>query len=216
MGKQEIVDKTKAFFLKNKVLDMKQLQKAMDVTSQRTVFRYLKELHCLTSYTHTGQYYTLPEIAQFNEDGFWHYEDIGFSSHGTLMNTLQWIISTSESGKTNSELEKLFKIRVQNSLQKLLKPSKIASVKSQNQVLYTSPDSATCQKQLKKRQSIGNRKKLPPWIVAEVLIEALHSLDNSPKIESVVERLKKRGSLITYEQVKQVFAEGDLEKKTPN
>jgi hypothetical protein len=37
-----------------------------------------------------------------------------------------------------------------------------------------------------------------------------------PNIEEIVKRLSKRGSLITQEQVKQVFEENDLEKKTPD
>jgi len=86
---------------------MNQLFKALNTTSRATVFRYLKQLHHLTSYTHNGKYYTLPEIAQFDRDGFWYYGDVGFSRHGTLMNTLSHVITMSESGKTNFELEKL-------------------------------------------------------------------------------------------------------------
>lgn len=214
MGKKTVLDKLKTLFRKNKVLNMEQLLKALGVTSGRTVFRYLQELHALTSYTDAGRYYTISEVAQFDGFGFWHHGDIGFSSRGTLINTLQWVISTSESGKTNSELEKIFRIRVQNTLQRLLKPGRIARVKSQKQHLYTSSDPAIGQQQFEKRQEIRDRKKLPAWIVAEVLIETIRSLSNSPKIEDVMKGLKKRGSLITYEQVKQVFEEEDLEKKT--
>ncbi len=214
MGKKDVLDRLKALFLKNEVLDMKQLLKTISATSRMTAFRYLQELHYLTSYTHMGKYYTLPEVVQFDENGFWYHGDIGFSSHGTLIDTLQWVISTSESGKTSSELDKLFRVRVQNSLQKLLKPNRIRSIKSQKQVLYTSFDHATHQKQLEKRQAIDKKKALPSWIVADVLIEALRSLSATPKIDDVMNRLKKRGSSITYEQVKQVFEEQDLEKKT--
>lgn len=216
MGKEDVLNKTKAFFLKNKVLKTEQLQKFMNVTSPRTVFRYLKELHSLTSYTHIGQYYTLPEIAQFDENGFWHYGDIGFSSRGTLMDTLQYIITTSESGKTSSELDKLFQIRVQNSLQKLLKSQKITVMSSEKPALYISPDPHIGQQQIKKRQKVGKKEKLLPWIVAEVLIACIHTLSSSPNKEAVMKWLKKRGSSITKKQVIQVFEEEDLEKKTPD
>ena len=37
------------------------ISKVIDVKSQRTVRRYIKELKYLTSYTHKGRYYTLEE-----------------------------------------------------------------------------------------------------------------------------------------------------------
>ena len=216
MGKKDILDCLKVLFLKNKVLDMKQIQKIISATSRMTAFRYLQELDYLTSYTHMGKYYTLPEIAKFDKDGFWHYGDVGFSSHGTLMDTLQYVITTSESGKTNSELEKLFQLRVQNSLQKLLKPKKITIMSSTKPMLYINPDPSIGQKQIEKRQKVADRKKLNPWVIAEVLIACVHTLSISPSIEDVMKWLKKRGSAITKEQVEQVFEEENLEKKTPD
>jgi hypothetical protein len=216
MRKKELLIKLRAIFLKNKVLDMQQLKKTIQTTSRRTVLRYLNEMHCFTSYTHTGRYYSLPEVVQFDENGFWHHGDVGFSSHGTLMDTLQYVITTSESGKTNSELEKLFQIRVQNSIQKLLKPKKITVMSSRKPMLYINPDPSIGQQQIEKRQKIADRKKLPPWVVAEVLIACVHTLSGFPNMEEVMKWLKRRGSAITMEQVEQVFEEENLEKKTPD
>ncbi|HPG30463.1 MAG TPA: hypothetical protein PLQ81_06720 [bacterium] len=36
-----------------------------------TIFRKLKELSYITSYSHAGKYYTLNEIAKYNENGIW-------------------------------------------------------------------------------------------------------------------------------------------------
>jgi hypothetical protein len=196
------------------VFDMEQLQKTIHTTSKRTVFRYLQRLHCLTSYTHNGKYYTIPKIAQFDKDGFWHFGDIGFSEHGTLMDTLIHVITTSEAGKTNSELEKHFRTRVQNSLQNLLKPNKIAKASQTKPCLYVSSDPEVSDQQIKKRAKVGSRKRLPNWIVGEILIETIRSFPGQPEIDDVAKRLSKRGSLITHEQVRQVFEENNLEKKT--
>ena len=153
MGKKELLDVARALFLKNNVLDMQQLQKALQTHSRRTVLRYLTELHCFTSYTHAGRYYSLPDVVQFDENGLWRYGDIGFSSYGTLMDTLQHVITTSESGKTNSELQKLFQVRVQNSLQRLLKrPNKITVISPEKPMLYISSDPSIGRKQIEKRQ----------------------------------------------------------------
>jgi len=216
MEKKTDISELERLFAGKKVLDIKQLCKALDTQSRITVFRHLKKMEYLTSYTHSGKYYTLPSIAQFDENGFWHHGDIGFSSQGTLMDTLQHVITTSESGKTNSELEKLFQIRVQNSLQKLLKPKKIIVMSSEKPALYISPDPYIGGQQMERRQKVGKKQKLLPWIVAEVLIACIHTLSISPNMEDVMKWLKKRGSSITKEQVAQVFEEEGLEKKTPN
>ena len=211
MTKKHTLDILKTLFKNKSVLDINQIYQAIKTTSRATVFRYLKDLKHLTSYTHSGKYYTLPEIAQFDSDGFWHYGDIGFSSYGTLINTLSNVISMSESGKTNSELEKHFRIRVQESLRTLQGANKIGRGKigSFNLYVNSDPNISTCQ--IKKRIK-NNRKVLPEWIVAEVLLESIRCLAVLPQAEDVMKQLSKRGSLITKEQVEQVFEEMDLEK----
>lgn len=215
MNKKKTLDILRALFKKHSVLDMKQLFKVINTTSRVTVARYLRELEHLTSYTHNGKYYTLPEIAQFDKDGFWYFGDIGFSIHGTLMSTLAYVITMSEAGKTNSELEKYFRTRVQNSLQILLKPNKIAKATQTKPCLYVSSDPVVSDRQIKRRAKVGSRKRLPDWIVGEILVETIRSFPVQPEIEDIIKRLSKRGSLITREQVRQVFEENDLEKKTP-
>jgi hypothetical protein len=214
LSKKETLEYLKGLFLKHHVLDIKQLYKAINTTSHATAFRYLCELHHLTSYTHNGKYYTLPEIAQFDPNGFWYYGDIGFSSNGTLVNTLAHVIAESESGKSNSELEAHFRTRIQDALRTLLKTKKIARTKPANRYLYVSSDLDISNRQIKKRMKVGDRKRLPDWIVGDILVETIRSFPIQPQIDDVVKRLTKRGSLITKEQVEQVFEEHNLEKKT--
>lgn len=214
MSKKEILAALKANFQKHKVLDIDHVYGIIHTSSHATAFRYLKELQHLTSYTHNGKFYTLPKIAQFNKDGFWYYGDIGFSLRGTLTNTLEYVITVSESGKTNSELEKHFRTRVQRALQTLLSTKKIAKASSKKPCLYVSPDSCIRDLQVKNRLQIGDRKRLPDWIIAEILVEAIRSAPVQSGIDEVANSLAKRGSLITREQVKQVFEENDLGKKT--
>jgi len=215
LSKKETLEYLKSLFLKHRVLDMKQLYKAIDTTSHATVFRYLCELHHLTSYTHNGKYYTLPEIAQFDPNGFWYYGDIGFSSQGTLVSTLAHVIAGSESGKTNSELEAHFRTRVQDALRTLLNTHKIVRTRPADRYLYVSSDPDISDRQIKKRMKVGGRKRLPDWVVGEILVETIRSFPRQPEVEEVVKRLSKRGSLITHEQVTQVFEENHLQKKTP-
>jgi len=202
--------------MKHQVLDIKQLYKILETTSHATVFRYLRELNHLTSYTHNGKYYTLSEIAQFDPNGFWYFGDIGFSFYGTLVDTLAHVVAVSESGKTNSELETHFRTRVQDALRTLLKTNKIVRTRPANRHLYVSSDPIISDRQIKKRTQVGDRKRLPNWIVGEILVETIRSFPIQPQIDDVVKRFAKRGSLITRGQVEQVFEENHLEKKTPD
>jgi len=214
MSKKEALDALKRLFRQKKVLDMVQICAVLDTASKVTAFRRLRELHHLTSYTHNGRYYTLPEMVEFDANGFWYFGDIGFSVHGTLISTLQQMITTSESGKSNSELERDCRTRVQDALRTLLQTQKIARVKPSKPYLYVSIDPAVGDRQIKKRTEVGLRARLPDWIVGEILIETIRSCPVVPSIKEVARRLAKRGSPITGDQVNQVFEEYELEKKT--
>ncbi len=201
--------------LKKRVVDIDSLCSALGTTSRITVFRYLRQLQYLTSYTHSRTYYTLPGIAQFDQDGLWHCGDIGFSAHGTLLDTLAHFVEHSEAGKTNSELEKQFKIRVQNSLLKLLNINKIAREKLVGKTFfYVSTDPGKRKRQVNKRKEQGKKTPVSEWMVIEILVEVIRASSSLISIEAVAHRLRKRGSSITRDQVEQVFQEYGLEKKT--
>ncbi len=51
------------FLLRHQIADLTQLTVALCSTVDVTVFRKLRELDHLTSYSHRGRYYTLREIA---------------------------------------------------------------------------------------------------------------------------------------------------------
>ncbi len=213
--KKNTLAKLKNVFLKKKILEMHDVIKVVNATSRMTAYRYLKKLDYLSSYTHARQFYTLKSIPEFDRDGLWHFGEIGFSKHGTLMETVVHLVNHSKNGKISSDLEKQQRIYVQNALLSLVKAKKISREEQNGVFVYFSSDPETNLKQMEKRNEIGNKKRLPDWIVAEILIETIRSLAEIPDINEVITHLSKRGSLITREQVEQVFEEHDLEKKIP-
>jgi hypothetical protein len=52
-------------------LDELKLKQALGTVVDVTVFRKLKPLDYLTSYSHRGRYYTLREVARFDDKGLW-------------------------------------------------------------------------------------------------------------------------------------------------
>lgn len=145
--KNEYLYILRKLFDKKAVLDMPKVCMALSTTSRTTGFRYLRELHYLTSYTHNGKYYTLPGIAQFDSNGFCYFGDIGFSFHGTLIDTLHKAITQSATGKFNSELEKHCRAKVQAALRTLLHSKKVARVRLEKRYLYVNvnPSAGNCQ-----------------------------------------------------------------------
>lgn len=214
MKKNTPQERLKALFSKKKVLEIDEVIQAVNATSRMTAYRYLKKLDYISSYTHARQFYTLRNIPEFDCDGLWHFGEVGFSKHGTLIDTILYIVNHSKSGKTNSDLEKQHRVYVQNALLSLVKTEKILREEQDGVYVYFSVDPDIGRQQMKKRNKIGSRQRLPVWIVVEILIETLRSLATLPNIDEVMARLSKRGSSITREQVEQVFEENVLEKKT--
>ena len=122
---KKIKKKLRALFRRKRVLNLEKIVEVVGQRSTRTAFRYLKQLDYISSYTHTRSYYTLKEIVTFNQEGFWHFGEIGFSVYGSLKDILVHLINTSDSGHTHSELEQLQKCRAHNTLKDLVKDEKL-------------------------------------------------------------------------------------------
>jgi len=69
-----------------------------------SVRRLLKAIGYFRSYTHNGKWYTLRDSPQFNRDGLWHHQNIGFSKHGSLTATIADLVARSPAGLSAREL----------------------------------------------------------------------------------------------------------------
>src|SRR5258708_12917066 len=85
----------RAYLHRHMIADLPALKHALGASSDLTVFRKLKALGYLSSYTHRGRFYTLRTIPRFDKDGLWSHAAVWFSRHRTLMATLEaWIPPT--------------------------------------------------------------------------------------------------------------------------
>jgi hypothetical protein len=73
-----------ALLSKQKVATMGELKAALKTEVDITVFRKLKQLESITSYSHRGRYYSLKRLARFDENGIWAVEGIRFSDRVRL------------------------------------------------------------------------------------------------------------------------------------
>ena len=214
MIKKEKLEAVVKLFCKEKVLKIDSLFEVFKTESRRTVHRYMKELEYRTSYSHAGQYYTLFEIAEFDTNGLWHYGEIGFSRHGTLLDTIVYLVDRSPEGMTDNELQEKFRLVVRAALIDLVRKKMIVREKRTNRYVYLSPDLAKGKKQLKQREEISADSLMDDSISLRVLLMAYRLVGKQVTSEQVATALKKESSKISLEVVRQVFQKYDMGKKT--
>jgi len=126
-------------FQSEKVLDIDSVMKMMGTASRMTVFRRLKMLGYHSSYSHSGKYYSLYSIPEFDKNGLWSYGGIHFSRHGNLMETIPVLVKSSEAGYFASELGQLLHVFVHNALGKLYGLGRLLREQIGDQYLYLTP-----------------------------------------------------------------------------
>ena len=131
-------DKLLKMFHQNKVLTFDVIGEVLGTTVKMTILRKLKTLSYHSSYSHAGKYYSLDEIARYDENGLWSFNRIHFSVHGTLINTMIYLIDRSENGYFASELKQILKVRVQEALFKLYSNQKVYRKQIRGEYLYLS------------------------------------------------------------------------------
>jgi hypothetical protein len=150
---------------RNKIADLAELKRVLGTDTDLTVFRKLKHLQYLASYTHRGRFYTLPEIAHFDDRGLWSHEGVWFSRHGTLLATLETFVNQSSNGYYAHELADALHAEVQQPLRHLVEQQRLARMEVEGQFLYTASESVPRRKQMLARRS------------AQAVPVAVHSAD---------------------------------------
>ena len=107
-------DELRSLLLRSKIATLDELKQALGTSVDVTVFRKLKPLDYLTSYSHRGRYYTLREIARFDDQGLWSQADVWFSRFGTLLATAETFVNRSPRGYFADELARALHVEVQD------------------------------------------------------------------------------------------------------
>lgn len=136
---------------KHKIATLPELKRILGATADLTVFRKLKLLDYLSSYTHSGRYYTLPSIAGFDDLGLWSYEAVWFSRQGTLLATVEAFVNRSPNGCFAEELARALHVEVYETLRQLVEKGRLSRSQIDRRYLYTSADPATRKNQVRAR-----------------------------------------------------------------
>ncbi len=220
LTKYESLKSLQKFCLKQQVVNMNALSKILQTKSRMSIFRRLKEIGYFSSFSHAGKYYTLTNIPQFDENGLWFHQEIGFSRFGTLKATIIELVCGSSVGLTHLELSQLLRIKVYNSLLDLVKKGMVGRERMEKSFLYVSPEHGKATEQINRKrtataESVRGVTVVSDTIVIEVLIETIHAgrIEISPSL--VTKRLTNRGILVAHKQVETIFKQYGipLEKK---
>src|SRR5215471_14128724 len=139
---------------RNKIADLPELKRVLGTNTDLTVFRKLKQLQYLASYTHRGRFYTLVEIARFDDRGLWSHEGVWFSRYGTLLATLETFVNQSANGYCAHELADALHAEVQQPLRHLIEQQRLARMEMDGQFLYTAMESVPRRQQMLARVAV--------------------------------------------------------------
>ena len=139
--------------LRHKSATLPELKQVLGTTSPLTIFRKLKLLDYVSSYTHRGRYYALRESARFDDAGLWSHEAVWFSRHGTLVATIQAFVNQATNGWFADELADTLHAEVQDPLHDLVLSGRLRRTEVAGRFLYTSADGRQSRDQLRARQT---------------------------------------------------------------
>jgi hypothetical protein len=201
----------------NVVMTIKQLRQALNGRARSSVFRDLKQIDVITSYSHTGQYHALKSTARFDQHGLWFVNDIGFARYGTLKATLVRLIGEAQAGMTHKELKKLLRVAVQNTLTELVKSNIVGRRLLPNRLsVYVSQDHPQGAAQFERRLSLlehAAETALPPdTIRIEILLEVIRSTACRADEKTLGLGLRERGIAIEDREVTAVLVYYDIKK----
>ena len=163
---------------KERIMTLDRIAEVLGRPSRITVFRKLAQIGGRSSYSHSGRYQTLDKIAEYDQNGLWSLRGVRFSRHGTLLETIVYLVEHSNEGYYASELQSLLQIRVHNALAHLYAAKQLERQQQANQYLYVSPTEGG--DQLKNRyeaiQPADDEREVPGIEMTDELTESMRRL----------------------------------------
>jgi hypothetical protein len=203
-------------FNRQTVADLPCIKKVLGTNSRATVSRILSDVGYLTSYSHTGRYYTLDRIPRFDGDGLWVCGEILFSKHRTLRSTIVHFVDAAPAGQTHAELQGRLHIRVQDTLCNLLEDQLIGRTTLEDLYVYVSSNRPKAQRQISARRKLlreGPKNVSLPN--RNAIIDVLHKFIQHPREDPVTlaTLLESEGKHVSLAEIQAVFEQYGLGKK---
>ena len=181
-----------------------------------SVRRGLKQIGYFRSYTHNGKWYTLRDSPQFNREGLWHHQNIGFSKYGSLIATIVHLVARSPSGLSARDLGQKLEHSCHAVLTNLYKSRVLDRVQVAGEFRYLAPEEQTNRRQREQATlapPTSPATSLSTQAAVWVLVE--HIKNSALSFEQLAARLQAQRQLrVRPEAIGQFFQEQGL-KETP-
>ncbi len=119
--------------------------------SRPTVFRALGRHGYFSSLNHNARYVTLAETPVFDPDGLWGWNEVRFSRHGALRQTIVELVRGADAGLTAQQLQSHVGTRVHNQVSALCREGRLFSVRFGHTAVYTSAEQQHASRQRRAR-----------------------------------------------------------------
>jgi len=211
-----VTNELRELFKTNIVMDMDDMQKQTS-SSRITVLRHLKEIGYITSYNKNAKYYTLLEIANFDETGIFNHKGILFFKHGGIRDLVIKEIESSEKGFTAEELNTKIGTRVSVQLHQFVRTNLITRRKYSSFYVYYSIDESTQKKQVNNRekelQKISTNEGSELTDETKTIRTLLEIIQNPNAEPNEIGRIMRENGLkITDHYIENIFLKYDIKK----
>jgi hypothetical protein len=142
------VDSVMRLLRRHPIATLNELKEGLGTRADITVFRKLRSLDYLSSYSHSGRYYTLRETAQFDARGLWSHRGVHFSRWGTLLETVEAWVNRAERGWFARDLAAELQVEVKGALLKLVRDKRLSREDVSGTYLYCSANPQRRREQL--------------------------------------------------------------------
>ena len=193
--------------------NMGQLCNSMNY-SAISIRRFLKQLGYFSSFTHNSKWYTLSSIPDFDKNGLWFYNRIGFSRHGNLKENIVHFINKSSHGLSAKQLAEILSIPCHAVLNHIYNSGAIDRFKSKSDFVYLSSADRRKKQQLMRLQSqtvtVSAPQELNPQTAVYVLVEYIKNPQAS--FDELSKAVAKKQFIATAKAIARFFDKHDLKK----
>ena len=179
-----------------------------------SIRRFLKDIGYYSSFTHNSMWYTLHAIPLFNKRGLWFYQEIGFSKHGNLKQTILNFVNKSPQGLTAKEILDILSVPCHPVLNQMYKNKQIDRFSTQRGFVYLSIDDEKRQRQFNRLQlKLIPAKKIQP-LTPQAAVYVLAEFIKRPGASFVElsKAVEKRVVKVSPEAIAILFKEHELKK----
>jgi len=162
-----------------------------------------------------SKFYTLPKFAEFDNYGIWSFQNIIFSTHGNLYQTVIHLVNQSQIGYTSNELSTIIRLKTDDALRILWKQDRLQREKHISQYVYYSheQDKFNAQK-IHRQQSTNiirpNQFPKDKDITIAVLVTIIHQ--NTLDINTLLNNIDNQDIEVTSREIANIIELYDLKK----